>query len=107
MGNYVVIETRDPFEHADVTYDLATSLAQSGSGVTVFLAQNGVLPVRRTSSMAGTIAELAGQVSLWADDFSLRERGIGQDELVPGVTPASMESLVELVAQADSKVIWH
>jgi hypothetical protein len=109
MGDYVVVETRDPFDSADVTalYDLSGALGREGNGVTVFLTQNGVLPARAASSAAPRLAELAGTGRVWADTFALRERGIRDDELVAGVTPVSMESVVDLIVRDGTKVIWH
>ena len=48
MAEYVLIESRDPFESNDVGYyyDLARGLVESGNQVTLFLAQNGVLAAR-------------------------------------------------------------
>jgi hypothetical protein len=37
----------------------------------------------------------------------LRERGIGADELADGVSPASIDVLVDLVVEDGGKVIWH
>jgi sulfur transfer complex TusBCD TusB component (DsrH family) len=75
--------------------------------VTVFLAQNGVVPVRKGSSTAERITQLASHATVWADDFSLRERGIRDDELASGVAPASMDKLVELISGDGCKVLWH
>ncbi len=48
MAEYVLIESRDPFESNDVSYyyELARGLVKSGNQVTLFLAQNGVLSAR-------------------------------------------------------------
>jgi len=73
----------------------------------VFLVQNGVLPARAGSAAAPTVRELASSVTVLADDFSLRERGIGADELADGVNPASIDVLVDLVVEDGRKVIWH
>ena len=45
MAQYLLIESRDPFESNDVGYyyDLAKGLVEGGNQVTLFLAQNGVL----------------------------------------------------------------
>jgi sulfur relay (sulfurtransferase) complex TusBCD TusD component (DsrE family) len=94
MASYLLIETRDPFDSADTrhSYELARGLAEQNSPVTVFLAQNGVLVARTT---------------VLADDFSLRERGIGHDELADGVQPAGVDRLVELLMSEDCRGIWH
>ena len=109
MGKYLLIETRDPFDSGDVrkSYDLARGLADDNNDVTVFLVQNGVLPTRKASAAADTVAELASKTKVLADDFSLRERGIQKGELVKGVKPTSIDDLVDLVAEDGRKVIWH
>lgn len=108
MGSYLLIETRDPFDSNDVrnTYDLARGLATQND-VTVFLVQNGVLPARQASAAASQISDLASSTTVLADDFSLRERGIGADELAQGVTPSPIDALVDLAAENGRKVIWH
>ncbi len=109
MGKYLMIETRDPFDSADVedSFELARGLADQGSEVTVYLVQNGVLTTRRASSAAGMLGQLAGAATVLADDFSLRERGITADEIVPGVTQANIDELVDLLTDDGRKVIWH
>jgi len=109
MGKYLLIETRDPFDSGDVrkTYDLARGLAEESHDVTVFLVQNGVLPTRKASAAADDVAELSASTTVLADGFSLRERGIQKGELVKGVKTASIDDLVDLVAEDGRKVIWH
>jgi predicted peroxiredoxin len=108
MSRYLLIASRDPFEHTSTEdfYGLASALATAGNQVTLFLVQNGVLPARRsrcTDLLAG--AARAG-VEILADDFSLRERGIGPDRMVPGLEPAAIDLVIDRLAAGD-KVIWH
>jgi intracellular sulfur oxidation DsrE/DsrF family protein len=109
QGQYVFIESRDPFDSSDTGFvaDAATALRARGRAVTVFLVQNGVLASR--ARVAGTQVRrlTAAGVRVLADDFSLRERGIEPDELGAGVTPASIGALVELVVQPGTKTLWH
>jgi sulfur relay (sulfurtransferase) complex TusBCD TusD component (DsrE family) len=109
MASYLLIETRDPFDSADTrhSYELARGLAEQNSPVTVFLAQNGVLAARRSSSAGPALAQLVARTTVLADDFSLRERGIGHDELADGVQPAGVDRLVELLMSEDCRGIWH
>ena len=109
MAKYLVVETRDPFDSNDVddVYDLATGLADDFNDVTVFLVQNGVLPVRKKSAAAKRVAQLAKKVTVLTDDFSLRERGIEVDEVVDGVRASDIDTLVDLIAEDGRKVIWH
>ena len=52
MADYLLIESRDPFEFRDTVFctDLARRLADTGNRVTIFLVQNGVLPARGGAS---------------------------------------------------------
>jgi sulfur transfer complex TusBCD TusB component (DsrH family) len=108
MGQYLLIETRDPFDSGDVRqmYDLGLRLAEASHDVVVFLVQNAVLATRRSSSVAPQVGQLSSRVRVLADDFSLRERAIGEDELVDGVHPSSIDDLVDLMVDG-RKVIWH
>lgn len=49
MTDYLLIQSRDPFESRSAAefYELATGLAKSGSQVIWFLVQDGVLPARQ------------------------------------------------------------
>ncbi|GEM_PF-448575 len=82
MARYVFIESRDPFESRDTQFvaDTAAALKQRGHEVTVFLAQNGVLAARRNARSSYLKQLTEAGVSVLADDFSLRERGIAGAE---------------------------
>jgi len=108
MAKYILIESRDPFESNEVPhqYELAASLAREGNTVTLFLVQNGVMPARR-SSRSDALARLAkGGVEVLADELSLRERGIGGDRLVAGVAVATIDVVIDQLAEG-RKAIWH
>ncbi|HEY7912553.1 MAG TPA: DsrE family protein [Blastocatellia bacterium] len=109
MTSYLLIESRDPFESRDERFveETALALRERGREVTVFLVQNGVLACRKLArgTYLGRL-EQAG-VTLLADDFSLRERGIRIEEMHPGVQPSSIEALVDHLAQEKTKAIWH
>ncbi|HXH84841.1 MAG TPA: DsrE family protein [Candidatus Tectomicrobia bacterium] len=108
QSRYVLIESRDPFESNDAAYayELAASLARTGQPVTVFLVQNGVLPARPGARTPALEALARAGVEVLADEFSLRERGIGRDRLAPCVAPAPIDVVVERLA-AGAKVFWH
>ena len=106
MASYLLIESRDPFESNDVGYfyDLARDLAEGGNQVTMFLVQNGVLAAR-PSQPATRLAALAKLgVSVLADDFSLRERGIRR--LGDGVSSSAIDVVVDHL-EAGHKTLWH
>lgn len=106
MRDYLLFESRDPFESADVPshYELAASLARRGARVSLFLVQDGVLPARR--GVRRELADLAGQgVEVLADDFSLRERGIDASALPPGIRVASMDVALERLVEGRN-ALW-
>jgi sulfur relay (sulfurtransferase) complex TusBCD TusD component (DsrE family) len=106
MTQYLLIESRDPFESNDVGYyyDLARGLVEAGNQVTLFLAQNGVFSAR-PSTRSGALSELARSgVTVLADDFSLEERGIST--LAEGVAAAPIDLVVDCLA-AGHTTLWH
>lgn len=107
MSDYLLIETRDHFEVAAVNqdYQLAKDLSNAGHRVTLFCAQNGVLPMRKSAAPAA-LTELPGEgVTLLADDFSLTERGIEQDDLADAIAVASLDLVIDKLAQG-VKTLW-
>jgi hypothetical protein len=109
QAEYVFIESRDPFDSADTAFvaDTATALAARGRPVTVYLVQNGVL-AGRAGARGSQVRRLTGAgVTVLADDFSLRERGIDAGELTHGVREAPIGRLVDLVMRAGTKTLWH
>ncbi|MCZ6828721.1 MAG: DsrE family protein [Gammaproteobacteria bacterium] len=108
MSNYLLIESRDPFECSDVegVCWLAGELAQTGHKVTLFFLQNGALTARAGAETTDFEPLTASGVEVLVDDFALRERGIGNAQLADGIKPASLEVIVDHLADG-SKVIWH
>ena len=107
MTDYLLIESRDPFEFCDTVFcaDLARWLVGAGNRVTIFLVQNGVLPARAGASAVFPPLAQAG-VEIFADDFSLRERGISSERLQPGIKPCAIDLVIDRLAEG-AKVIWH
>ena len=106
MAEYLLIESRDPFESNDVGYyyDLARGLAEAGEKVTLFLVQNGVFAAR-PSAKAPQLRVLVGSgVKILADDFALKERGI--TKLLDGVQIAPIEIVVDHL-EAGHQTLWH
>ena len=106
MAQYLLIESRDPFECNDVGYyyELTKNLAAAGNEVTLFLVQNGVLAARPSARAAVLTALGQSAVKVFADDFSLRERGIAK--LASGITPSPIDVVVDHLA-AGHKTLWH
>jgi hypothetical protein len=84
VSSYLLIESRDPFKwsHVTHTYQLAIQLRAASHEVALFLVQNGVLPARAGCCRTGLDKTTGAGVQVLADDFSLRERGIGVAGLV-------------------------
>ena len=116
MADYLLIESRDPFESAEVGnfLTLAEGLSKEGSQVTLFLVQNAVLAARHGaqsniphSMPVRALAALAGNgVKVLADSFSLQERGISPNRLIAGVTVATLSTVIDHLA-AGHKALWH
>ena len=111
MADYVLIESRDPFEYSDTGYfyEVAADLSKAGNNVTFFLVQNGVLTARKgiSNSAVDKLQKAAPGVKVLADEFSLRERAITQDRLAAGVSSSPIDHLVDLLADPNTKAVWH
>lgn len=107
MSKYLLIQSRDPLESAEVAsdYELAMDLAKGGNEVTLFLVQNGVLPARKgyKSELVEKVA--AAGVQVLGDDFSMKERGIVGSAVLPEVTVSGLEVVVDRLAEG-RKAIW-
>jgi predicted peroxiredoxin len=108
MAKYLLIASRDPFSSNEVGhyYDLATNLVKDGNEVTLFLVQNGVLPARRSPASDAIAQTASAGVTVLADSFSLRERGIGTDRLVDGVKTAELDVVIDQLADG-VKTLWN
>lgn len=105
MAKYFLIESQSPFDSAEVknNYQLASDLASKGNEVSLFLVENGVFAVRETAEI-NDFRKLTN-VNLFADDFSLRERGISPNELKSTIKVADIGIVVEAMAQG-TKTMW-
>lgn len=108
MAKYLLIESRDPFDSNDTGFcaDLAAQLAAANHQVTVFLVQNGVLPARAGARSTHLAILTAAGVDVLADSFSLKERGIDAGRLAGSVAAASLEIVLDALAEG-AQVIWH
>jgi hypothetical protein len=108
MTNVLFIESRAGFDRDGNGFcaSLAPMLSRDGAQVAVMLVQNGVLPARRGACAPALAAMAAAGVRLYADEFSLRERGIAADRLNPGVHAAPLELVIDRLADG-WRVIWH
>ena len=106
MPGYLLIESRDPFESKGFTQrcELALTLLGESAGVTMFLIENGVLGARAGARVRELEKLTKAGVRVLADEFALRERGIG--ELAPNVVAVNLDTLVGELA-GGTKTLWH
>ena len=109
MTSYVFIESRDPFESRDAQFivDNATALKERDHEVIVFLVQNGVFAARR-NDVGSHLSELTkAGITVLADSFSLRERGIESRAMIPAINESSIDDLVDILVRDNTRAIWH
>ena len=106
MAEYLLIESRDPFESNNVGYyyKLALGLVDGGNKVTLFLTQNAVFAARPLAQVPQLQLLIGSGINILADDFALKERGIAK--LVDSVQSASIEIVVDHL-EAGHKTLWH
>src|SRR5437588_3610674 len=106
MAEYLLIESRDPFESKDVAYysNLARGLLEAGNQVTLFLVQNAVFAARASAQAPELQALVQAGVKILADEFALKQRGI--TKLRGGVETAPIEIVVDHL-EAGHKALWH
>jgi sulfur relay (sulfurtransferase) complex TusBCD TusD component (DsrE family) len=95
MAEYLLIESRDPFESNEVGYyyELASGLVEAGNQVSLFLVQNAVLAARPSAQAP----QLRGLVGSGVRIFT---------KLLDGVQPAPIEMVVDHL-EAGHKTLWH
>ena len=108
MADYILIESRDPFESADVSrfLNLAEGLSKEGGEVALFLVQNAVLAARYGANASALAALASNGVTVLADSFSLQERGISPNRLIAGIAVAPLSAVIDYMA-AGRKALWH
>lgn len=108
MTSYLLIESRDPIGSRGFNQRcrLASALRADGAEVTVFLVENAVLGARAAARLR-EIAELAEcGARVFADEFALRERGLGKGQIAAAVRATGLDALVDQLA-AGAKAIWN
>ena len=86
--------------------ELALALRADGAGVTLFLVENGVLAARRAARLRELDKLAKAGVKMLADEFALRERGVGSGELDTSVMVAGLDAVVGELA-AGAKALWN
>ena len=106
--HYLFIESRDPFTDADVGdwANLICRLSNDGNSVSVLYVNDGVMATRYKAKTNIPFTLLASGVSLYADRWSMEERGIPSQFLIEGVQEVGLHIVVDELA-AGHQVIWH
>ncbi|MCL6270517.1 DsrE family protein [Sansalvadorimonas sp. 2012CJ34-2] len=107
MSNYMLILSCGPsegrFHRAE---EMARMLRNQGHETTLFLVQNATLAAR-PSPAGKPLQDLTSQgISVLADEFSLKERGILPAQMAHEISPASLDLVVDALA-AGHKVLWE
>lgn len=107
MTQTLLIESRSSFGGGGFCTELARMLAATpGDHVALLLVCNGVLPARSGADAPQFAALRDAKVELLADRFSLRERGIAEAQLAPGIDAAEFDVVIDRMADG-WRVVWH
>jgi tRNA 2-thiouridine synthesizing protein B len=92
---------KSPFERN--SFDSCLGHAKTGSSV--LLIEDGIYAVVKGSAAAGKIQEASG-ISVYALGPDLKARGIGEDQIVEGVTVVDYGGFVDLVTRHENVQSW-
>jgi sulfur relay protein TusB/DsrH len=109
VSEYLLIESKNPLDGGEYSFELASQLREAGHDVAVYLVQDGVFACRRNFAAGDKLlaSAKAARVGLLADEVSLRQRGITRDRLAETVRVSNMDELVDLLMEKSNKAIWH
>jgi hypothetical protein len=106
MRSYLLIESRGEHESPDVPalLRLGGRLRGGGHAVTVFLIQNAVATLGAGEPWRSL---LDAGIDVWADELSLRTRGLGEKQCPPGVRLGGADDLVRMLMTDGVVPVWH
>lgn len=109
MAHYLLIESKNPLDGGKYAFDLGKQLRELNHNVTIYLVQDAVFAARkRFEAGEKLVAEATAQnLTLLADEISLRQRGIIKERLSEAVRISNMDELVDLLMEKSDKAIWH
>lgn len=109
MSRYLLIETKSPLEGGEYAFELGRQLRDERHDVTIYLLQDAVFAARRTFQKGEALVAEAQRhdLTLLADEVSLRQRGVTGDRLAPTVRTSNMNELVDRLMERADKAIWH
>jgi len=108
MQSYLLIESRDPFESRGLrnASELATRSPRTGPRSRSFCSENAVLASRSAARVRELDKFAKAGVRVLADEFSLRERGIGSEQIAATVKAVPIGTLVEELV-AGARRFWN
>ena len=109
MPQYLLVESKNPLDGGQYSFELAKQLRALNHNVTIYLIQDAVFAARkRFPAGEKLLAEAKGQdLILLADEISLRQRGVTKERLSEVVRVSNMGELVDLLMEKSDKAIWH
>jgi len=108
MSHYLFVQSQDGFTETRTAqqFQLAGQLQEAGHNVSLVLVQNGVTQARAGARTEHFDRLLAQGVRVIADEFSLRQREIGADDLKPDIAVGDVDVIIDALL-AKHKVIWN
>jgi hypothetical protein len=105
---HLLIESQGPWASGACAGFLrdARDLARLGHHVQLLLVQEGVGAAVGTAPEGAREAAEAG-AELLVDDFSLAQRGLSADQLLPSARVVGMAEVSARVLDPDVRVVWH
>ena len=109
MARYLLVESKSPLEGGEYAFELGKQLRELKHEVVLYLLQDAVFAARkRFEAGEKLLAEAKTQnLTLLADEISLRQRGITKERLAEAVRVSNTGELVDLLMEKSDKAIWH
>ncbi len=109
MAQYLLVESKGALDGVQYSFDLAQQLRDLKHTVTIYLVQDAVFAARKSFEAGKSLIKeaKAKNLTLLADEVSLRQRGLTKDRLSDSVRVSNMKELVDLLMEKSDKVIWH
>ncbi|GGS57849.1 MULTISPECIES: hypothetical protein [Streptomyces] len=107
MDAYLLIESAGPAgAGGDRFVGDACRLVRQGGDVTLLLTQDGVLgAVADSSPRLGDYLGAGG--ALWVDAFSLRRRGVAEEDVEPRARLVDMDDVAARLLRPGLRAVWH
>ncbi|MCX4693189.1 hypothetical protein [Streptomyces sp. NBC_01408] len=108
MAEYLLVESQGSYAGpgSEAFLGDAVRLARSGHDVAVLLIENGVTDgLEGAAPAVARVLEAGAQV--WADAFSLSQRAVPPQRLLPGIRLVDMDEVAERLLRPAVQGVWH